>query len=419
MASSDQTFVIVGASLAGAKAAETLRAEGFDGRVVLIGDETDRPYERPPLSKGYLQGAEERDKAFVHDASWYEANSVDLMLGTTATAISPSDHTVTLDSGEVLRYDKLLLATGSTPRRLNIAGAENRGIHYLRRIGDSDSLKSAFAAGGNVVVIGAGWIGLETTAAAIAAGCTVTVVEMDTLPLRRVLGNEVATVFAKLHRAHGVTFRFESGVREFGGIGSDLTHVVLDDGTEISADVAVVGVGIRPVVDLAEAAGLTVNNGIVTDASLRTSDPDVYAAGDVAFYHHPGLNKPIRVEHWANALNGGPAAARAMLGQEVVYDRVPYFFSDQYDLGMEYAGYVEPHGYDHVVFRGDPSIVDGKAPEFVAFWVQGGKVLAGMNVNVWDVQDDIQKLVKAGWSGSTVDLSRLADSSVPLADLSH
>ena len=417
MASSEQTFVIVGASLAGSKAAETLRGEGFDGRVVLIGDETDLPYERPPLSKGYLLGSEERDKAFVHDASWYEANSVDLMLGTTATAISPSDHTVTLDTGDVLRYDKLLLTTGSTPRRLNIAGAENRGIHYLRRIGDSDSLKSAFASGGNAVVIGAGWIGLETTAAAIAAGCAVTVVEMDTLPLRRVLGNEVATVYADLHRAHGVRFRFESGVREFGGLGDDLTHVVLDDGTEVPADIAVVGVGIRPLTDLAEAAGLTVDNGIVTDASLRTSDPDVYAAGDVASFQHPGLNKAIRVEHWANALNGGPAAARAMLGMSTVYDRVPYFFSDQYDLGMEYAGYVEPHGYDQVVFRGDPSIVDGKAPEFVAFWVADGRVLAGMNANVWDVQDDIQKLVRAGWAGSTVDVDALADSSVALSDL--
>jgi 3-phenylpropionate/trans-cinnamate dioxygenase ferredoxin reductase subunit len=413
----DQTFVIVGASLAGAKAAQTLRAEGFTGSVILIGDETDRPYERPPLSKEYLLGKAERDKAFVHDASWYPANSVELMLGTTVTAISPADHTVTLDSGESLRYDKLLLTTGSTPRRLSIAGSDNRGIHYLRRIGDSDSLKAAFASGPNVLVVGGGWIGLETGAAAVAAGGTVTLVETDSLPLRRVLGDEVATVFADLHRAHGVTFHVESGVREFGGIGGDLTHVVLDDGTEIPADVAVVGVGIRPLTDLAEAAGLAVDNGVVVDASLRTSDPDIYAAGDVANFHHPALNRSIRVEHWANALNGGPVAAKSMLGQSVEYDRVPYFYSDQYDLGMEYAGYVEPRGYDQVVFRGDSSIVDGKAPEFVAFWVSQGKVLAGMNVNVWDVQDDIQKLVRAGWAGSTVDLERLGDPSVPLADL--
>jgi 3-phenylpropionate/trans-cinnamate dioxygenase ferredoxin reductase subunit len=417
MTSPEQTFVIVGASLAGAKAAETLRAEGFSGRVVLIGEETDRPYERPPLSKGYLQGSEERDKAFVHDASWYSANSVELLLGVTVTAISPTEHTVTIDDVEPLRYDKLLLATGSTPRLLSIAGSDNRGIHYLRRIGDSDALKSALREGTNVVVIGAGWIGLETAAAARLAGCPVTVVEMDSLPLRRVLGEEVATVFADLHRARGVTFRFESGVREFGGLGGEITHVVLDDGTEIPADVAIVGVGIRPLTELAAAADLAVDNGVSTDGYLRTSDPDIFAAGDVASYLHPKLNRSIRVEHWANALNGGPVAAKNMLGQAVSYDRVPYFFSDQYDLGMEYAGYVEPGGYDRVVFRGDASIVDGKAPEFVAFWIGDGKVLAGMNVNVWDVQDDIQALVRAGWDGSTVDLERLTDPSVPLGDL--
>ena len=414
---SDQTFVIVGASLTGAKAAETLKAEGFTGRVVLIGDETDRPYERPPLSKEYLQGKAERDKAFVHDASWYSANGVELLLGMSVTAVSPSEHTVTLDNVEPLHYDKLLLATGSTPRILNIAGSENRGIHYLRRMGDSDSLKNALSSGPSVVVIGGGWIGLETAAAARLAGCRVSVVEMDSLPLRRVLGDEVATVFADLHRAHGVEFAFEAGIREFGGIGGSLTHVVLDNGTEVPADVAIVGVGIRPLTELASAAGLAVDNGVTTDGFLQTSDPDIYAAGDVASYRHPLLKRNIRVEHWANALNGGPVAAKNMLGQSVEYDRVPYFFSDQYDLGMEYAGYVEPREYDQVVFRGDPSIVDGKAPEFVAFWVSQGKVLAGMNVNVWDVQDDIQALVRAGWAGSTVDLDRLADPSVPLAGL--
>jgi 3-phenylpropionate/trans-cinnamate dioxygenase ferredoxin reductase subunit len=385
--------------------------------VVLIGDETDRPYERPPLSKEYLQGKAERDKAFVHDASWYSDNGVELLLGMSVTAISPSEHTVTLDNVEPLHYDKLLLATGSTPRILSIAGSENRGIHYLRRMGDSDSLKNALSAGPSVVVIGGGWIGLETAAAASLAGCSVTVVEMDSLPLRRVLGDEVATVFANLHRAHGVEFAFEAGVREFGGIGGGLTHVVLDNGSEVPADVAIVGVGIRPLTELAAAAGLAVDNGITVDGFLKTSDPDIYAAGDVASYYHPLLKRNIRVEHWANALNGGPVAAKNMLGQSVEYDRVPYFFSDQYDLGMEYAGYVEPRGYDQVVFRGDPSIVDGKAPEFVAFWVSRDQVLAGMNVNVWDVQDDIQKLVRAGWAGSTVDLDRLADPSVPLGSL--
>jgi 3-phenylpropionate/trans-cinnamate dioxygenase ferredoxin reductase subunit len=413
----ERTFVIVGASLTGAKAAETLRAEGFTGRIVLVGDETDRPYERPPLSKGYLTGKEPRDKAYVHDANWYAANNVELLLGVRATSLDPRAHTVTIDNVEPLRYDKLLLATGSRVRQLDVAGSDNLGVRYLRTIVESDALLDSFREGAQVLVVGAGWIGLEAAAAAREHGCTVTVVEMDTLPLRKVLGDDVATIFADLHRAHGVDFRFSSGINEFGGAGGRLTHAVLADGSEVPADVAVVGVGIRPATELAETGGLSLDNGIVTDDGLRTTAPDVYAAGDVAFTHNPLLGKSIRVEHWSNALNGGPAAARSMLGQDVVYDRVPYFFTDQYDLGMEYSGYVEPNGYDRVVFRGDPSIVDGKAPEFLAFWVKGGRVLAGMNVNVWDVTDPIQALVRAGYAGQEVDLDRLADPGVPLDQL--
>jgi 3-phenylpropionate/trans-cinnamate dioxygenase ferredoxin reductase component len=263
-------FVIVGAGLAGAKAAEGLRESGFTGRVVLVGEESERPYERPPLSKGYLLGTDPRDKAYV--------------LGT--------------------------------------------------------------------------------------------------------------------------------GVREFRGDGGQLRSVVLTDGTELPADLAIVGVGIVPATELAEAAGLALDNGVTVDAGLRTSDPDVYAAGDVAAIAHPLLGR-IRVEHWSNALNGGKAAARAMLGEPVVYDRIPYFFTDQYDLGMEYAGWVAPGGYDRVVFRGDPAA----GPAFLAFWVRDGRVLAGMNVNVWDVQDDIQRLVRAGHTGRPVDLARLADPGVPLGDV--
>ncbi len=413
----EQTYVIVGASLAGAKAAETLRTEGFTGRVVLVGDETERPYERPPLSKGYMLGKEPRDKAFVHDALWYSNNNVELVLGVRATALDVKAHTVTLDDVEPLRYDKLLLATGSRVRRLEVPGSDNLGIHYLRTITEADMIRNDLREGAQVVIVGAGWIGLEITAAARTHGATVTVVETDTLPLRRVLGDEVAEVFAAVHQAHDVDFRFSSGVQEFGGLGGRVTHVVLADGTEVPADVAVVGVGIRPATELAEGAGLHVDNGIVTDSSLRTSDPDVYACGDVASSHNPLFGKQIRVEHWANALNGGKAAAKAMLGLEMVYDRVPYFYTDQYDLGMEYSGYVEPGGYDQVVFRGDPSIVDGKVPEFLAFWVKSGRVLAGMNVNIWDVNEAIQTLVRAGAAGKAVDLDRLADPSVALTEL--
>jgi 3-phenylpropionate/trans-cinnamate dioxygenase ferredoxin reductase subunit len=414
MDADQRTFVIVGASLAGAKAAETLRAEGFTGRLVVIGEETERPYERPPLSKGYLLGKDPRERAFVHDEAWYAENDVELWLGRRATMLDRSAHTVTVDGGQPLRYDKLLLATGSRVRRLDLPGADLSGVRCLRTIEESDALLAALRGGARVVVVGAGWIGLEVAAAARQHGCVVTVVEIDSLPLRRVLGDEVAAVYRDLHVAHGVDFRFDAGVREFGGLRDRLASVVLDDDTEVPADLAVVGVGIRPNTELAEAAGLEVDNGVVTDAALRTADPDVYACGDVASSFNPLVGRRIRVEHWANALNGGKAAGASMLGREVVYDRVPYFYSDQYDLGMEYSGYAPPGGYDSVVFRGDPSVVDGRAPEFVAFWVAGGRVVAGMNVNVWDVQDQIQALVRAGYGGRSVDLGRLADPAVPL-----
>jgi 3-phenylpropionate/trans-cinnamate dioxygenase ferredoxin reductase subunit len=406
------TFVIIGASLAGAKAAETLRAEGFDGRIVLVGEEIERPYERPPLSKGYLLGKDSRDKAFVHDESWYAEHDVELMLGRRATNLDAGARTVTLDGVAQLAYDKLLLATGSRVRTLSVPGAELSDVRYLRTFDEADVLLERLRAGGQVLVVGAGWIGLEVAAAAREHGCSVTVVEIDSLPLRRVIGDEVATVFRDLHVAHGVEFRFGAGVREFGTLGGRLTHAVLDDDTEVPADLVLAGIGIRPATELAEAAGLAVDNGVVTDAALRTANPDVYACGDVASFEHPLIGERIRVEHWSNALNGGPAAARSMLGQPVSYDRVPYFFTDQYDLGMEYAGWAPQGSYDSVVFRGDVA-----AREFLAFWIKGGRVLAGMNVNIWDVQDDIQALVKAGFAGQAVDPSRLADDSVPLPDL--
>ncbi|RZU75570.1 NAD/ferredoxin-dependent reductase-like protein [Micromonospora kangleipakensis] len=411
-----ENFVIVGAGLAGAKAAQTLREEGFDGRVVLLGEEPERPYERPPLSKGLLLGTTPRRDVYVHDAGWYEANHVELRTATRVTGIDRDDRQVVLADGERLGYDKLLLTAGSTPRRLDVPGADLGGVLYLRSLADSDRIAEALTDQAQLVVIGAGWIGLEIAAAARRHGAAVTVVETADLPLQRVLGDEVARVFAALHRRHGVAFHFGVGVRQLGGTGR-VSSVVLTDGTQLAADTVVVGVGIQPNVQLAEAAGLKVENGIVTDARLLTSDPHIHAAGDVANAYHPLLGRHIRVEHWANALNGGPAAARSMLGQQVEYARLPYFFSDQYDLGMEYSGWVAPDGYDRVVFRGDPAVVDGRAPEFMAFWVSDGRVLAGMNANVWDVTDQIQTLVRAGHGGRAVDLARLADPRVPLGDV--
>jgi 3-phenylpropionate/trans-cinnamate dioxygenase ferredoxin reductase subunit len=404
--SGNSAYVIAGAGLAGAKAAETLRTEGFDGPVVLVGDETERPYERPTLSKEYLQGKAERETIFVHPQAWYADNAVELRLGSPVTGIDRAAHEVTLADGSRVGYAKLLLATGSSPRRLTVPGADADGVLYLRRVGDSDQIRAAFQTASRVAVIGAGWIGLEATAAARAAGAEVTVLEAAELPLLRVLGREVAQVFADLHRQHGVDLRFGVQVEEISVTGGRASGVRLADGSQVEADVVIVGVGITPNSQLAEAAGLETGNGIVVDAGLKSSDPDIFAAGDVASAFHPLLGRHIRVEHWANALNQPQAAARAMLGQDVAYDRVPYFYTDQYDLGMEYAGYVEPGGYDQVVFRGE---VDKR--EFVAFWLSGGRVLAGMNVNVWDVNDAIQDLVRGG---QTVDPARLADPDIPL-----
>jgi 3-phenylpropionate/trans-cinnamate dioxygenase ferredoxin reductase subunit len=401
------TMVVVGGGLAGAKAAETLREEGFDGRVVLVAEEPERPYERPPLSKDYLNGAKERDVIYVHDAGWYDEHDVELRTGVRAVALDPGAHELELEGGERLGYRALLLATGATPKRLPLPGADLDGVHYLRTAADSDRLRASLAAGDrSVVVVGAGWIGLEVAAAARSYGNAVTVVEPQPQPLRAVLGDEIGAVFARLHREKGVDLRLSTGVREFRGDGSGVRAVVTDAG-EVPADVVVVGVGVAPRTELAEAAGLEVGNGVVVDESLRTSAPDVYAAGDIASWPHPRYGRRIRVEHWANALNGGPAAARAMLGREVTYDRLPYFFTDQYDLGMEYSGL---SGADaSVVCRGNPD-----SGEFVAFWLDDGRVQAAMNVNVWDVTDDLQALVRAN---RPVDTDRLADPDVPLKDL--
>jgi 3-phenylpropionate/trans-cinnamate dioxygenase ferredoxin reductase subunit len=395
-------YLIVGASLAGAKAAEALRAVGYDGPVVLIGAETELPYERPPLSKGYLQGKAARDVIYVHPKEWYQEADVDLRLGATVTAIDRAGHEVVLADGNRIGYSKLLLTTGSSPRRLPVPGADLDGVLYLRSVGDSDRIKAMLGSAARIAVIGAGWIGLEVTAAAREAGVAVTLLEAAELPLLRVLGPEVAEVFAALHRDHGVDLRFGVQVAEITGKDGQVAGVRLGDGTEVAADAVIVGIGITPNTELAAAAGLEIDNGIKVDAGLRSSDPDIYAAGDVANAFHPVIGKHLRVEHWANALNQPQAAASAMAGKQVSYDRVPYFFSDQYDLGMEYSGYVEPGGYDELVFRGD---VPGR--EFVVFWLgDGGRVLAGMNVNVWDVTDAIQGLVR---SGRRVDKAALSD----------
>jgi NADPH-dependent 2,4-dienoyl-CoA reductase/sulfur reductase-like enzyme len=401
------TFVIAGASLAGAKAAETLRDEGFDGEIVLVGSEPELPYERPPLSKGYLLGNDSRDSAFVHTADWYAEKNVDLRSGVTVTAIDRDQAAVTVSGPagtELLHYDKLLLTTGASPRRLDFAGSDREEVLYLRTISDSDRLRRAFQPGTRVVVAGAGWIGLETTAAARSADCPVTVLEPQSTALYAQVGPELGDVFASLHRTHGVEFRFGEHAVEFRP-----GMVITSAGAEVPADIVVVGIGAAPNDGLAASAGLEVSNGVLTDEALRTSDQNIFAAGDVANSFHPLLGHRVRVEHWANALNGGPAAAKSMLGQPVVYDPVPYFFSDQYDLGMECAGLPFPGSYDQIVYRGDPA-----TGEFIAFWLSSGAVVAGMNVNVWDVSDDIQSLIR---SRRPIDPSRLTNPEIPIPDL--
>jgi 3-phenylpropionate/trans-cinnamate dioxygenase ferredoxin reductase component len=369
---SDRTFVIVGASLTGAKAAETLREEGFDGRVVLIGAENERPYERPPLSKDYLRGEVDRATVYVHPEGFYAEHDIELRLGRTAVGLNAADSELALDDGERLRYDRLLLATGAEPRRLSIPGGDLDGVLYLRSVADSDALRGRLDRGGAVVVIGAGWIGAEVAASARQRGLDVTIVAPEAVPLERVLGLEVGGVYRDLHRDHGVELRMQAGVAAFEGAGR-VERVRLQDGTAIVCDAVVAGVGAMPCTGLAEAAGLAVENGVLVDGRLESSVSGIFAAGDVANHLHPALGR-LRVEHWDNALHQGPAAARAMLGSEEPYARTPYFFSDQYDVGMEYSGH--PAGWDRVVLRGDPASF-----EFNAFWLTGDRVLAEMGVN--------------------------------------
>jgi 3-phenylpropionate/trans-cinnamate dioxygenase ferredoxin reductase subunit len=384
-----ETYVVVGAGLAGAKTVEALRAEGFDGRLVLLGAEPHRPYERPPLSKGYLAGTAARDKAFVHPEQWYAEHDVELRTGTTVTELDPGASEVLTSAGDRVAYDRLVLATGSSPRRLSVPGADLPSVAYLRSIDDSERIRAAIRPGARIVLIGGGWIGLEVAAVARQADADVTILEGAELPLFRVLGRDVATVFAELHRQHGVDLRCEVSVTGIEADGSGAAAVRLADGAAIGADLVVVGVGIAPNISLAEQAGLTVDNGVLVDASLRTSDPHVFAVGDVANALHPGLGRHLRVEHWANALHQPAVAAKAMLGGSAVYDRLPYFFTDQYDAGMEYFGYAEPDEVEQVVVRGVPD-----KGAFAAFWLGGGHVLAGMHVNQWDDADAIKAIVR-------------------------
>ena len=409
------THVLVGGGLAAAKAAEAARAAGFDGRLVLVADEDALPYERPELSKGYLKGTTTRAKLDVHETGWYAEHDVEPLLGVTATGLDLAARTVALSDRRSLDWDRLLFATGASPRRLAVPGAERAGVHYLRTVDDADALEAALGHGGHVVVVGAGWIGLEVAAAARHYGALVTVLEAAPTPLHAVLGPELGEVFAQLHRGNGVDVRAGVGVRELTG-DARVRAVVLDDGSALPADAVVVGIGVRPNTELAEQAGLPVDDGVLADETLRSlGHPDVFAAGDVARFASPVYGATMRVEHWANAANQGGHAGRALAGSSAAYTKVPYFWTDQFGLSMEYHGWVGPAGYDAVVLRGEDEGEDDESMEqFIAFWLRDGRVRAAMNVNVWDQTDAIKALVRAQ---AAADPAALADPSTDLATI--
>ena len=406
---SSTIFVIIGGGLAGAKAVEALRDSGFDGQIVLFAEELHLPYERPPLSKEYLAGKKSLTDFTVQNADWYRDHNVDLRLGSRVSTLDRGEHTVALPDRTTVRYEKLLLATGSASRRPPIPGSDADAVHYLRTYDDAAALNAVLAEGSSLAVVGAGWIGLEVAAGARQRGVDVTVVETAKQPLVAALGETVGEVFANLHRDHGVDLRLEAQVEEITTTDGQATGLKMRDGSSVAADAVLVAVGAKPNVELAEQAGLSMGEGgVLVDASLRTSDPDIYAVGDIAAAEHPLFGCRIRTEHWANALKQPAVAASGMLGKPGEYAELPYFFTDQYDLGMEYVGHAP--SFERVVFRGD---VAGR--EFVAFWLDGdNRVLAGMNVNIWDVLDDVKALIK---SKTSVDPDKLADPQSPLADL--
>ena len=402
------TLVVVGGGLAGAKAVEGAREAGFEGRIVLVTEEQHLPYERPPLSKAVLRGEKEPATAEVGGREFIEKHRVDMITGTAVASVDVARRRLSLRSGSEaeLSFDSLVLATGATPRKIDIPGADLGGVHYLRTVDQSLELQRAIKAANRLAVIGAGWIGTEVAASARQMGADVVMIDPAPAPLQRVLGAEMGEVFRRLHADHGVSIRAGAGVSELRG-GGTVAEVVLSDGSVEAADVVVVGIGVQPATKLAEAAGLAIDDGVVVNERLETSAPGLYAAGDVARAYHPHYEEHIRVEHWSNALNQGKTAGQNAAGADNVYDRLPYFFTDQYDLGMEYVGF--GRGDDEVLTRGDV-----EAREFIAWWLRDGKVTAAMNVNIWDVSGDLRAVVA---SRKRVERTRLADPQVALSEL--
>lgn len=401
----EESIVVLGAGLAGATTVTELREQGFTGPITLIGDETELPYERPPLSKEFLQGKQKPEEFTVHDASWYQENEITLRLGVSAISIEADKSQVLLADGSAVDYDRLVLATGS---RANFGGDEPfagydlPGVHTLRKLSDAKSLRAEITDGARVSVIGSGWIGMEVAASARQLGARVTVYSSSLLPLSSVFGERFAHHLLELHQRHGVDVR-QAKVQGIEQVDGQLQ--VLSDLGSSPADVVLLAIGAVPNVQLAQTAGLEVDRGVLVDASLRSSDPRILAIGDIAQATHAGLGERVRVEHWDNAIRQGKLAAATLLGKDESYDWLPYFFTDQFDLGMEYVGHNDPG--DESVIRGD-----AESGEFIIFWQNGQKITAAANVNIWDVNDDLRALV-----GREIPADRLADTEIQLTEL--
>lgn len=400
------TVVIVGASLAGGVAAATLRQEGFDGSIALVGAEPHPPYERPPLSKSYLRGETPFEKALVRPVGFYEQNRIETLFGVRATRVDPGQRMVDLDSGRQIRYDKLLIATGARNRRLPIPGIDLPGVFGLRSLADADAISREIAPGRRAVVIGMGFIGCEVAASLRQKGVEVVALDPAPAPLVHVLGPEIAQVVAGIHQDNGVEAYFGESVTSLQGAGR-LESVVTSSGRQIPCDFAVIGVGVQPEVDFLSGSGVETQNGVLADEYCRTNIDDIYAAGDVANHYHPLRSRRMRVEHWQNAMLQGAAAARNMLGKQQPYDAVHWFWSDQYEFNLQYAGFHDR--WDRIVVRGHLERRD-----FLAFYLKEGRLDAVVALNRGKEIRRAMPLIK---SGKTLDVDQLADESVDLRSL--
>ena len=401
-----ETFVIVGASLAGGGASATLREEGFGGRVILIGAEPQPPYERPALSKEYLRNESSLESALVQPPGFYDENDIETRFGVRATRVDAVDRVVELEDGERVAYDKLLIATGSRNRRPSIPGLDLEGIHDLRTVADSDRLRAEIAPGRRAVVVGMGFIGSEVAASLRQSGMEVVVVDRNEVPLRRVFGEEVGRVVEGIHRDKGTSMIFEDRVASFEGAGH-VERVTTARGLRIECDFVVVGLGTEPVTDLLSGTGARIDNGVVVDEYLGTGVEGIYAAGDVANHYHPVFERHIRVEHWQNALKQGPAAARNMLDGDEPYEAIPWFWSDQYEHNLQYAGFHT--GWDELVVQGSMEERD-----FVAFYRKDERILAAVAVNRGR---DLRRSIPLIRTGELLDAAMLCDLAVDLRTL--